>query len=124
MMSVHDRTIVERDSIRKRPTLPREVVREALSQAPRATSNSNIQPWSVVIARGTDRKHQMDALFRAAETSTYGMWTECVFRLRDARIAARRKLHRELAWFGVAVAASVALWAAAYAALALAGVVI
>jgi nitroreductase len=71
MVSVLDRTIVERHSTRKFLPLPREVVDEALAIAQHAPSNS--------------------------ETSTYGMYTERAFRLREARIEARRKLHREIA---------------------------
>jgi nitroreductase len=71
MVSVLDRTIVERHSTRKFLPLPREVVDEALAIAQHAPSNS--------------------------ETSTYGMYTERAFWLREARIEARRKLHREIA---------------------------
>jgi hypothetical protein len=87
MMSVLDRTIVERHSIEKFLPLPvpREVPGEALG-------------WA---------RH---------ESPNYGVYTERMFRLRDARIAARRKLHREMAWFCVTLAASITLWAAAYAA--------
>ena len=48
--------------------------------------------------------------------TTYGMHTERMFRLREARIEARRKLRREIAWFCITLAASMTLWAAAYAA--------
>jgi hypothetical protein len=48
--------------------------------------------------------------------TTYGMYTERMFRLREARIEARRKLRREIAWFCITLAASMTLWAAAYAA--------
>jgi nitroreductase len=92
MVSVLDRTIGERHSTRKFLPLPvpREVVDEALAFAQHAPSNS--------------------------ETSTYGMYTERAFRLREARIEARRKLHREIAWFCITLVASMTLWAAAYAA--------
>src|SRR6266446_6298577 len=43
----------------------------------------------------------------------YGMYTERMCRLRDARIEARRKLHREVAWFCITLAAGMTLWAAA-----------
>jgi hypothetical protein len=89
MVSVLDRAIVERHSTRKFLP-PREVVDESLAFAQHARSNS--------------------------ETSTYGMYTERAFRLREARIEARRKLHREIAWFCITLVASMTLWAAAYAA--------
>ena len=91
-MSDLDRAIVERHSIRK--FLPhagaRGVVDEALALAQREPSSS--------------------------EMTTYGMYTERVFRLREARMEARRKLRREIAWFCITLAASTTLWAAAYAA--------
>jgi nitroreductase len=92
MMSVLDRTIVERHSIRKFLPLPvsRDVVDEALALVQQAPSNS--------------------------EMTSYGMYTERMFRLREVRIEARRKLRREIAWFCVTLAASMTLWAAAYAA--------
>ena len=92
MMSVLDRTIVDRHSIRKFLPLPVPPggVDEALALAQHERSNS--------------------------EMTTYGMYTERMCRLRDARIEARRKLHREVAWFCITLAASMTLWAAAYAA--------
>ena len=67
MMSVLDHTIVERHSIRKFLPLPvpRRVVDEALALPRHEPSNSQM--------------------------TTYGMYTERMFRLRDARIEARRK---------------------------------
>jgi len=84
--------IVERHSIGKFLPLPvpREVVDEALALAQHEPSNS--------------------------EMTSYGMYTERVCRLRDARIEVRRKLNREIAWFCITLAASMTLWAAAYAA--------
>jgi nitroreductase len=92
MMSVLDRTIVVRHSIRKVPSppVPRGVVDEALALTPYAPANS--------------------------EMTTHGMYTERMFRLREARIEARRKLRREIAWFCVTLVTSMGLWAAAYAA--------
>jgi hypothetical protein len=92
MMSVLDRTIVERHSIRKFLPLPlsQEVVDEGLALPRHELSNSQM--------------------------TTYGMYTERMFRLRDARIAARRKPRSQIAWFCITLAASVTLWAAAYAA--------
>jgi nitroreductase len=92
MMSVLDRTLVERHSMRKFPPLPmpRRVVDEGLALAQHEPSRS--------------------------EMTTYGMYTERMFRLREARIEARRKLRREIAWFCITLAASMGLWAAAYAA--------
>jgi nitroreductase len=92
MMSVLDQTIVEGHSMRKFLPLPmsRRVVDEALALAQHEPSSS--------------------------EMTTYGMYTERMFRLRDARIEARRKLRREIAWFCITLIASMGLWAAAYAA--------
>ena len=92
MMSVLDRTLVERHSMRKFPPLPmpRRVVDEALALAQHEPSDS--------------------------EMTTYGMYTERMFRLREARIEARRKLRREIAWSCITLAASMTLWVAAYAA--------
>jgi len=92
MMSVLDRTLVERHSMRKFLPLPmpRGVVDEALAPGQHEPSSS--------------------------EMTTYGMYTERMFRLREARIEARRKLRREIAWFCITLAASMTLWAAAYAA--------
>jgi len=92
MMSVLDHTIVERHSIRTflRLPVPRRVVDEALTLPRHEPSNSQM--------------------------TTYGMYTERMFRLRDARIEARRKLRREIAWFCITLIASMGLWAGAYAA--------
>ena len=92
MMSVLDRTIVERHSIRKFLPVPvsREVVDEVLALAHHAPSS--------------------------CETTAYGMYTQRTLRMRDARIEARRKLRREIAWFCITLTASMMLWAAAYAA--------
>jgi hypothetical protein len=92
MMSVLDHTIVERHSIRTflRLPVPRRVVDEALASPRHEPSNSQM--------------------------TTYGMYTERMFGLRDARIEARRKLRREIAWFCITLIASMGLWAAAYAA--------
>jgi hypothetical protein len=92
MMSVLDRTIVERHSMRKFLPLPvlRGVVDEAFA-LPRHEPSSS-------------------------EMTSYGMYTERMFRLREARIEAHRKLRREIAWFCITLAASMTLWAAAYAA--------
>ena len=91
MMSVLDRTLVERHSMRKFLPLPlsQEVVDEALALPRHELSNSQM--------------------------TTYGVYTERMFRLRDVRIEARRKLRREIAWFCITLAASMTLWAAAYA---------
>jgi hypothetical protein len=88
MMSVLDRTIVERHSMRK--FLPLPVPRGALVLAQHEPSSSEMTP--------------------------YGMYTQRMFRLREARIEARRKLRREIAGFCITLAASMTLWAAAYAA--------
>jgi nitroreductase len=92
MMSVLDNTIVERHSIRTFLPLPvpRRVVDEALALPRHEPSNPQM--------------------------TTYGMCTERMFRLRDARIEARRKLCREIAWFCITLIASMGLWAGAYAA--------
>jgi hypothetical protein len=92
MMSVLDHTIVERHSVPKflPVPVPRRVVDEALALPRHEPSNS--------------------------EMTTYGMYTERMFRLRDARIEARRKLRREIAWLCITLVASMGLWAAAYAA--------
>ena len=91
-MSVLDQTIVERHSVPKFLPLPvpRRFVDEALALPRHELSNSQM--------------------------TTYGVYTERMFRLRDARIEARRKLRREIAWFCITLAASMTLWAAAYAA--------
>lgn len=68
-MSILDQTILERNSIRKflpRP-VPREIVDEALALAQHAPSNSNIQPWRVVLASGAARNRLKDALFKVAD---------------------------------------------------------
>jgi hypothetical protein len=92
MMSVLDHTIVERRSIRK--FLPLPVPRRVVDEA-------------VALPRHEPSNPQM---------TTYGMYTERMFRLRDARIEARRKLRREIAWFCIMLIASMGLWAGAYAA--------
>jgi hypothetical protein len=92
MMSVLDRTIVERHSVPKflplsgRP----KVVDEAVASDEHAPSSFKM--------------------------TTYGIYTERVLRLREARVEARRKLRREIAWFSITLVASMGLWAAAYAA--------
>ena len=98
MMSVLDRTVVERHSMRKFLPLPRGVVDEGLALAQHEPSSS--------------------------EMTTYGMYTERVFRLREARIEARRKLRREIAWFCITLAASMTLLGRSLCGRALAGVVI
>jgi len=91
-MSVLDRTIVDRHSMLKFLPLPmpRRVVDEALALPRHGSSNS--------------------------EATTYGMYTERMFRLREARIEARRKLRREIAWLCITLVTSMGLWASAYAA--------
>jgi hypothetical protein len=92
MMSVLDQTIVERHLLRK--FLPPAGARGVVGEAPALAEH---EPSS-------------------SEMTTYGMYTERMFRLREARIEARRKLRREIAWFCITLAASTTLWAAAYAA--------
>jgi len=68
-VSILDRTILDRHSIRKflPQPVPREVVDEALTLAQHAPSNSNIQPWRLVFVSGPARARLKDALFRVAD---------------------------------------------------------
>ena len=77
-MSDLEQAIDARRSIRMflpdRP-VPREVVDEALELAIRAPSNSNIQPWHLVLASGAARDRLVKALLnrgpqQAAESAT------------------------------------------------------
>jgi nitroreductase len=64
-----DRAITERHSIRqflRDKPVPTELVREALDLAMRAPSNSNIQPWHVVLASGPALDRLVKALLEVA----------------------------------------------------------
>jgi nitroreductase len=67
-MSVLEQTILERHSIRKFLPLPVPwaLVDQALALAQHAPSNSNIQPWRLVLVSGAPRARLRDALFRVA----------------------------------------------------------
>ena len=71
-MSDLDRAILERHSTRMflPRSVPRESVIEALALAQHAPSNSNIQPWRLVLVSGTARDRLKDALFRVADHET------------------------------------------------------
>jgi len=64
--------ITERHSsrlfMRDKP-VPQELIDEALELAVRAPSNSNIQPWQVVVASGSARDRLVEALLDEAESS-------------------------------------------------------
>ena len=63
-----DETIKARHSIRKflpRP-VPKDLLYECLELAQRAPSNSNIQPWRLFIAAGSDRDRLKEALLEVA----------------------------------------------------------
>jgi nitroreductase len=49
--------------------VPAELVREALTLAMRAPSNSNIQPWHVVLASGPARDRLVTALLKEAQAA-------------------------------------------------------
>jgi len=49
--------------------VPEELLREALTLAMRAPSNSNVQPWRVFLATGTRRERLGAALARAVRTT-------------------------------------------------------
>jgi nitroreductase len=53
--------------LRDKP-VPKELVTEALDLAVRAPSNSNIQPWQVVLATGPARDRLVEALLEQADT--------------------------------------------------------
>jgi nitroreductase len=64
-----DQAIRERHSTRMflpRP-VPRDLVNEALALAQWAPSNSNIQPWRLVLASGAARDRLKDALFKVVD---------------------------------------------------------
>jgi nitroreductase len=64
-----DQAIRERRSTRMflpRP-VPRDLVNEALALAQWAPSNSNIQPWRLVLVSGAARDRLKDALFKVAD---------------------------------------------------------
>jgi nitroreductase len=63
--------IAERHSTRlflRDVPVPRELVTEALELAVKAPSNSNIQPWQVVLASGPARDRLVEALLVEADT--------------------------------------------------------
>jgi len=70
-MSDIDSTIIERHStrlfLRDKP-VPRELLTEALELAMRAPSNSNVQPWRVVVASGAARDRLVEALLAQTRT--------------------------------------------------------
>lgn len=70
-MSDLEQTIHERRSIRMflpdKP-VPRELVADALALAVRAPSNSNVQPWHLVLASGAARERLVDALLDEARS--------------------------------------------------------
>ncbi|MBA0046953.1 nitroreductase family protein [Mycobacteroides sp. LB1] len=59
---VRDRSSI-RDSLQT--PVPRDALNAALETAQQAPSNSNIQPWRVVIAEGVTREHLSDAPMNA-----------------------------------------------------------
>ena len=68
-----DQAIVERRSSRmflSDKPVPTEIVREALSLAMRAPSNSNVQPWHLVLASGEARERLVDALLEVAHVES------------------------------------------------------
>jgi nitroreductase len=68
-MSDFDEIVRERRStrlfLRDKP-VPRELLDEALSLAMRAPSNSNVQPWRLLVASGPRRDRLVEALLEAA----------------------------------------------------------
>jgi nitroreductase len=62
-----EQAIHERRSIRmflpEKP-VPRELIDEALALAVRAPSNSNVQPWHLVLASGAARERLVGALLK------------------------------------------------------------
>ncbi len=50
-------------------TVPHDLVQEALSLAMRAPSNSNVQPWHLVLASGPARDRLVEALLEEAEAA-------------------------------------------------------
>jgi nitroreductase len=68
-----DDAITERHStrmfLRDRP-VPRDLVHEALTLAMRAPSNSNIQPWHLVLASGPARDRLVEALLEVARVES------------------------------------------------------
>src|SRR5262245_64433274 len=50
--------------------VPTELVREALSLAMRAPSNSNVQPWHLVLASGEARERLVEALLEVARVES------------------------------------------------------
>ena len=68
-----DQTIVERRSSRmflSDKPVPTELVQEALSLAMRAPSNSNVQPWHLVLASGEARERLVEALLEVAHVES------------------------------------------------------
>ena len=62
--------------------VPDELLREALTLARRAPSNSNVQPWHVVFASGPARDRLVEALMEEAQAASPN-----VPQLPDARTA-------------------------------------
>src|SRR5262245_39678376 len=64
-----DQAIRERHSTRMflPRAVPRDLVNEALALAQWAPSNSNIQPWRLVLVSGAARDRLKDALFKVAD---------------------------------------------------------
>lgn len=71
-MSDLELAILERRSIRMflpdRP-VPRELIDDALALAVHAPSNSNVQPWHLVLASGAARQRLVDALLAEARST-------------------------------------------------------
>ncbi|MUM18961.1 nitroreductase [Mycobacterium sp. CBMA271] len=73
-MTDFDQLVRDRSSIRDfLPTpVPRDVLVSALETAQRAPSNSNIQPWRVVIAEGATRERLVESLVTCVQTNGLG----------------------------------------------------
>ena len=68
-----EQAIVERRSSRmflSDKPVPTELVREALSLAMRAPSNSNVQPWHLILASGEARERLVEALLEVAHVES------------------------------------------------------
>ena len=85
-----EKAITDRRSIRlflRDKPVPRDVVTEALELAVRAPSNSNIQPWHLVLVSGPARDRLVEALLEQADTAS-----PQVPRLPDSFAHLRREL--------------------------------
>ena len=89
-MSDLERAILDRRSTRMflpDETVPRALVTEALELATHAPSNSNIQPWHLVLASGPALNRLVDALLAAASAGPPRVPT-----LPERFVPARREL--------------------------------